>query len=952
MSNASSSGSRLPGGAGRPAAGGAAADVGRSFLTLDDLSSPSPPRAAAGASLMSSSSSSAPRSAALSPDEIRGAGAGAGRLPDSGFLAQGQAQRGRALDYGPASSGGPDLARVPLSPVAARATPNSRGSRLGAQMGKRAAAAATTTPTTTTPPGISGASGPVNISGPGSAANAASRTSPSFASIPAAQASQSRHRAQESPPTRHNNGSSSSNPTSMVMPTASTPPQPRRPSGLKDQWERGAPDEISTPASASAPSTSANNSTFSSSTNESPAHAMHTDATGPGTGPLSSSNRKLASSNINIPHATSKPRGAGVNVAALAAQWDSNNSSPSPSPSKGRQDTTAMLADLSATRPGPQQHQVVQPLFDTGAGRARGSPEKPENVTGAGPVTMRGRTKASGTGTSSADSNRARAKEGPPAAAIYASMHDTLSSSSLTGPSPPRPSTESAKTDSTIRPIAETGVGVGEAEPSTSTTGLRNDVETYRSKEKAADVKPARKWPLGDSDSSNEVNTGIHPDASFVPSTSAAAGQEPNSSVYNGARESDSSLGSATTADDSLISMRTPGRNSSKIRPTSPPLSPEYLNETLPDGQRRLSRASSYGNMGREMETQARHGDGTWSSSSSMSSSSANGPKVGRLSRLQYNKADAVSFHPGSSVAANWDTRPNASSSAKRSSYMRQTSNSNLLSEFQRRGSSDRHVSGGSGSVSPLPRDSGRQSTEPTSSDTPVSPSGQPRELLLPSLTGLRSDGASSPSHFPPSAAQRWQHNASLQQKEQQQQQEQQDLHKEPIAPPESPETALKNAPPSSDVKPLLTEMGEAVSTTVPPDGNIAGAVTPRNHARDSRVSPGYAGLPPSPTVGQLSDTAIVQLGAVPGSRPESLLNANGAPLSSKNVLTIALQKAQSAVQLDSANNVPDAIAAYKQAVRLLQEVMERISPKASKSRKHSRDEERRRLKVIVSLTV
>ncbi|MCO5602402.1 hypothetical protein L7F22_056533 [Adiantum nelumboides] len=447
-----------------------------------------------------------------------------------------------------------------------------------------------------------------------------------------------------------------------------------------------------------------------------------------------------------------------------------------------------------------------------------------------------------------------------------------------TGPSPPRPSTESAKTDSTIRPIAETGVGVGEAEPSTSTTGLRNDVETYRSKEKAADVKPARKWPLGDSDSSNEVNTGIHPDASFVPSTSAAAGQEPNSSVYNGARESDSSLGSATTADDSLISMRTPGRNSSKIRPTSPPLSPEYLNETLPDGQRRLSRASSYGNMGREMETQARHGDGTWSSSSSMSSSSANGPKVGRLSRLQYNKADAVSFHPGSSVAANWDTRPNASSSAKRSSYMRQTSNSNLLSEFQRRGSSDRHVSGGSGSVSPLPRDSGRQSTEPTSSDTPVSPSGQPRELLLPSLTGLRSDGASSPSHFPPSAAQRWQHNASLQQKEQQQQQEQQDLHKEPIAPPESPETALKNAPPSSDVKPLLTEMEKRCRRLCHP-------------------------------------------------------------------METSLEQSRLGITRETRASALDAIAAYKQAVRLLQEVMERISPKASKSRKHSRDEERRRLK-------
>ncbi|GAC95536.1 hypothetical protein PHSY_003112 [Pseudozyma hubeiensis SY62] len=98
---------------------------------------------------------------------------------------------------------------------------------------------------------------------------------------------------------------------------------------------------------------------------------------------------------------------------------------------------------------------------------------------------------------------------------------------------------------------------------------------------------------------------------------------------------------------------------------------------------------------------------------------------------------------------------------------------------------------------------------------------------------------------------------------------------------------------------------------------------------------------------GTLSDAAIAALGAMPGASAGSLLNASGAPLSSKNILTIALQKAQSAVQLDSANNVPDAIAAYKQAVRLLEEVMERIAPRNGKRSRPSREEERRRLKVI-----
>ena len=123
-------------------------------------------------------------------------------------------------------------------------------------------------------------------------------------------------------------------------------------------------------------------------------------------------------------------------------------------------------------------------------------------------------------------------------------------------------------------------------------------------------------------------------------------------------------------------------------------------------------------------------------------------------------------------------------------------------------------------------------------------------------------------------------------------------------------------------------------------DAPAAAAVVPDS----SRAS--YERSTNSPR-GTLSDAAIAALGAMPGASAGSLLNASGAPLSSKNILTIALQKAQNAVQLDSANNVPEAIAAYKQAVRLLEEVMERIAPRNGKRSRPSREEERRRLRVI-----
>ncbi|GAA5903390.1 hypothetical protein JCM5296_005636 [Sporobolomyces johnsonii] len=66
----------------------------------------------------------------------------------------------------------------------------------------------------------------------------------------------------------------------------------------------------------------------------------------------------------------------------------------------------------------------------------------------------------------------------------------------------------------------------------------------------------------------------------------------------------------------------------------------------------------------------------------------------------------------------------------------------------------------------------------------------------------------------------------------------------------------------------------------------------------------------------------------LPSAAPVPTISASASSstsTSSKSVLTIALQRAQSAVLLDSANNFPAAIAAYSQSVRLLKEVMARV---------------------------
>lgn len=132
----------------------------------------------------------------------------------------------------------------------------------------------------------------------------------------------------------------------------------------------------------------------------------------------------------------------------------------------------------------------------------------------------------------------------------------------------------------------------------------------------------------------------------------------------------------------------------------------------------------------------------------------------------------------------------------------------------------------------------------------------------------------------------------------------------------------------------------------------MRGAVSPNSRRKRRSSSPSFGEPPVAST-----------------SSSSSLRPLPSSPTSSKSVLTIALQRAQSAVLLDSANNVPAAIAAYTQSVRLLKEVMARVEEggrkeeevkegetaegkarrEARKVRKYrAKQDEQRRLRVIV----
>lgn len=375
----------------------------------------------------------------------------------------------------------------------------------------------------------------------------------------------------------------------------------------------------------------------------------------------------------------------------------------------------------------------------------------------------------------------------------------------------------------------------------------------------------------------------------------------------------------------------------------------------------RLSRTSSHGDL---------YSATTSSSSSSVispgrqpkgSTPQAGLPRIGKLSRLQYTKVDPIS----SQIGPTWNMSTSSNGStplSNRPILMGRLSKPSIPTDFKSEADSDgeayRHDS------SPLDVSS-TQDVFPSADvfNRPI----ERRELMLPALNEMRNAVQSvilTPSEMllkqgegrrPSNANQQ-----STPMKDESRilnfnQQTQQGTPRETTS-NHGKIPSLENNPSPTMTDELWQRVNEAPrpnESITKQDFNLSSSPT-QSSITTTRQASSRSGVFQSSEqmgakVGQLSDEVIVQLGAVPGVDSSSLLNANGQPLSSKNILTIALQKAQSAVLLDSANNVPDAILAYRQAVRLLEEVMERVSPKntSSSRRKTSREEERRRLKVI-----
>ena len=95
---------------------------------------------------------------------------------------------------------------------------------------------------------------------------------------------------------------------------------------------------------------------------------------------------------------------------------------------------------------------------------------------------------------------------------------------------------------------------------------------------------------------------------------------------------------------------------------------------------------------------------------------------------------------------------------------------------------------------------------------------------------------------------------------------------------------------------------------------------------------------PPPSTIGHMNtnDRARDELAPPTSSRQRGPPSPR---TQSKSILTIALQKAQTAVQFDAANDVVAALDAYKQTVELLSQVIDKAANEA----------DRRRLQLIVS---
>ena len=378
-----------------------------------------------------------------------------------------------------------------------------------------------------------------------------------------------------------------------------------------------------------------------------------------------------------------------------------------------------------------------------------------------------------------------------------------------------------------------------------------------------------------------------------------------------------------------------------------------------------ISRSSSQGDI-----YSASSSNVTSPTDSSRGGAASTGPRAGRLSRLQYSKAEPVISQSGPS----WDMSAASSRSASlaaRPNLVGRVSNPNMLVDFRRGEQSSETTQRAELSRSNFNSGTAQddvlgQHPDSATSDG-INRPAERRELMLPQLNGMRNAVESvlstSTETFLKKGERRRSslaHQQSIPSSDDRingGQSNHSMSHKEAALADEwhrrtaSLETNTISPATTEDIWQRVNDTHNHSfphSSSPPPS-----SVTTTRGATASQVvkNAGQLKRRTSVKLGQLTDEAIVELGAVPGIKPSSLLNHNGTPLSSKNILTIALQKAQSAVLLDSANNVPDAILAYQQAVRLLEEVMERVSPKntSSSRRKSSREEERRRLKVIVS---
>ncbi|GAA5830077.1 hypothetical protein JCM5353_000700 [Sporobolomyces roseus] len=112
---------------------------------------------------------------------------------------------------------------------------------------------------------------------------------------------------------------------------------------------------------------------------------------------------------------------------------------------------------------------------------------------------------------------------------------------------------------------------------------------------------------------------------------------------------------------------------------------------------------------------------------------------------------------------------------------------------------------------------------------------------------------------------------------------------------------------------------------------NQTGIPLPESHGSPNSIPTSQLRQRPFQSIASSSSSSSrpsISSPPLPSSSSAISNSMNNPSTSSKSVLTIALQRAQSAVLLDSANNFPAAISAYSQSVRLLKEVMARVETK------------------------